>query len=414
VTDSTPATRAFTVDTVAPETTINSGPTGTINVNSASFGFTSETGATFQCKLDGPGATTGTYGSCASPKAYSGLANGSYTFSVRATDTAGNVDASPATRAFTVNVTGCALNLANTMSVSNCTLIKSDTASAADDPTNLWGRIDCVYSSQHWLMPTGGDAHTVGDGSSQGNTSARRITAYDNLTNNKEYDRFGERCELGRNEHRAGFTPETFNLYREGEHRITFVSFRLPSTYPLANTWWQAVMQMKQTAPTDSDGSPAIALWASGGQWRLEQTTSNLPSNTIDKWTTPAQQNVWTRFAFDITYSQDSTLGKIKVYVDLNGDGDALDTGEQSPQITNFTLMKEAPEATQPGTDDLPDGVSVPSHLRVGVYHAPDGFAGQPAPGPIPCGWVAGPPPSNPGSNGCSVDVDNVQIYAVP
>jgi parallel beta-helix repeat protein len=106
--DGTPATRAFTVDTTAPDTTINSGPTGTITVNSASFGFSSETGATFECKLDGPGTTVGTWGSCTSPKSYSALANGSYTFNVRARDAAGNTDASPATRAFTVNVSnGC-------------------------------------------------------------------------------------------------------------------------------------------------------------------------------------------------------------------------------------------------------------------------------------------------------------------
>jgi parallel beta-helix repeat protein len=104
VTDPTPATRSFTVDTTAPDTTITSGPTGTITVNSASFGFSSEAGATFQCKLDGPGTTTGTYAACTSPKSYASLANGSYTFSVRATDTAGNVDPTPATRAFTVNV----------------------------------------------------------------------------------------------------------------------------------------------------------------------------------------------------------------------------------------------------------------------------------------------------------------------
>ena len=101
--DASPATRSFTVDTTAPETTIDSGPTGNITATSASFTFSSEAGATFQCKLDGPGTTTGAYGACSSPKTYSSLALGSYTFSVRATDGVGNVDASPATRAFTVN-----------------------------------------------------------------------------------------------------------------------------------------------------------------------------------------------------------------------------------------------------------------------------------------------------------------------
>jgi hypothetical protein len=104
--DATPATRAFTVDTTAPDTTITSGPTGTITVNSASFAFTSTESGTFECKLDGPGTATGTYAACSSPKSYSSLANGSYTFSVRAKDAATNLDATPATRAFTVNVAG--------------------------------------------------------------------------------------------------------------------------------------------------------------------------------------------------------------------------------------------------------------------------------------------------------------------
>ena len=105
-TDATPATRTWTVnvpppDTTAPDTTISSGPSGTVTTSSASFGFTSsETGSTFQCRLD-----AGAWGACSSPKAYSGLANGSHTFDVRATDAAANTDATPASRTWTVNVT---------------------------------------------------------------------------------------------------------------------------------------------------------------------------------------------------------------------------------------------------------------------------------------------------------------------
>ncbi len=92
------------VDTTAPQTTIDSGPSGTIATGSASFSFSStEAGSSFECKLDGPGAVTGSFGSCTSPKSYSNLADGVYTFSVRATDAANNTDATPATRSFTVN-----------------------------------------------------------------------------------------------------------------------------------------------------------------------------------------------------------------------------------------------------------------------------------------------------------------------
>jgi Bacterial TSP3 repeat len=104
-TDASPASRTWTVnvppaDTTAPNTTIDSGPSGTVASGSASFGFSSsEAGSSFQCRLD-----AGTWGSCTSPKAYSSLTNGSHTFDVRATDGAGNTDASPASRTWTVDV----------------------------------------------------------------------------------------------------------------------------------------------------------------------------------------------------------------------------------------------------------------------------------------------------------------------
>ena len=92
---------AIKVDKTAPETTINSKPADPTNSTSASFGFSSnETGSTFQCSID-----NGSFSSCASPKSYSSLANGPHTFRVRATDAAGNVEATPASYTWTVDRT---------------------------------------------------------------------------------------------------------------------------------------------------------------------------------------------------------------------------------------------------------------------------------------------------------------------
>ena len=64
----------------APKATIKSGPSGSVSSTTATFTFSSNTkGATFQCKLD-----TASYAGCSSPKSYSGLAEGSHTFSVKA------------------------------------------------------------------------------------------------------------------------------------------------------------------------------------------------------------------------------------------------------------------------------------------------------------------------------------------
>ena len=97
-TDQSAAARSFTVDTLAPETTITFGPSS-LTTNPVAFIFTSSQplGTTFQCRLDG-----GSFAACSSPKTFSGLAPGSHTFRVRAIDAAGNIDPTPATRTFTV------------------------------------------------------------------------------------------------------------------------------------------------------------------------------------------------------------------------------------------------------------------------------------------------------------------------
>jgi hypothetical protein len=85
-------------DTTPPDTTIVDGPSGTTTSTSATFTFSSsEAGSTFECSLDG-----GIFSTCSSPKAYSDLSTGEHTFQVRATDAAGNADASPASRIWTI------------------------------------------------------------------------------------------------------------------------------------------------------------------------------------------------------------------------------------------------------------------------------------------------------------------------
>ncbi|PTL79951.1 Ig-like domain-containing protein [Vitiosangium sp. GDMCC 1.1324] len=92
--------RSFTIlqDTVAPDTTITSGPSDTTSERSATFAFSSnEPGVTYECSLDGAAFTA-----CVSPVTFTDLSEGEHTFQVRARDAAGNVDATPATRTWTV------------------------------------------------------------------------------------------------------------------------------------------------------------------------------------------------------------------------------------------------------------------------------------------------------------------------
>lgn len=96
--DLTPASYTWTVDLTKPQTTITRAPRAKTSKTSASFEFTAnEARSTFQCKLDAGG-----WKSCSSPASYTGLARKQHTFSVRATDRAGNTDGSPASKSWTV------------------------------------------------------------------------------------------------------------------------------------------------------------------------------------------------------------------------------------------------------------------------------------------------------------------------
>ena len=152
--DASPASRSWTVsplpggDVSPPDTSITSGPSGTVTATDASFSFgSSEGGSTFECRLD-----AGSWGACSSPKAYSSLASGTHSFDVRARDAAGNVDASPASRSWTVSVSSSGGGCDSTVST------QAQLVSAAASTANE-GKVVCVANGSYGDLALGGFNH---------------------------------------------------------------------------------------------------------------------------------------------------------------------------------------------------------------------------------------------------------------
>jgi len=255
-----------------------------------------------------------------------------------------------------------------------CSLVASDTASDPN-PLSFWGGADCgtwpnnLDPGRPTMPSSGGDSQPTATGAAQGDSSYRSLTVFDGD------DISGERCELGEND--IGSGPTTF--FHEGMRRATYVSLRLPDNFALDTEDWQTVLQMKQAQPSKDDGGgPMIELEATRGEWILV-------TDWEERWSVPALKNVWTRFVFDVVYSQDPSKGSIQVGVDLNADGDFDDADERSPKLPGATLATQ----TAPGYE-VPPGGAIPSHLRAGIYHN-DKFE---------C-----PPPT-----GCSAELDNLQV----
>jgi subtilisin-like proprotein convertase family protein len=96
-------------DVNAPDTEIQTAPPPLSSTRNASFQFGSpRPGSMFQCRLDG-----GDFNPCSSPQSFGNLPEGGHTFEVRAFDSHGNVDGSPALWSWTVDVTAPAVQIAS-------------------------------------------------------------------------------------------------------------------------------------------------------------------------------------------------------------------------------------------------------------------------------------------------------------
>ena len=96
-----PRNTATALNSCFPDTSIDSNPTDPSSSADASFTFSStDVGSTFECQLDGTG-----WVGCTSPQPYTGLADGSHTFEVKATNTRGNIDPTPASWTWRIDTT---------------------------------------------------------------------------------------------------------------------------------------------------------------------------------------------------------------------------------------------------------------------------------------------------------------------
>src|SRR5207244_9540997 len=122
---------------------------------SASFSFTSsKTGSTFQCKLDG-----GTNTTCTSPQSYTGLAAGSHTFTVTATDTAGNTGTASSTWTIdttppTVTITAQPANPTN-QTTASFSFTSSKTGSTSQCKLNARYATTCTIPSRYTRLACG-------------------------------------------------------------------------------------------------------------------------------------------------------------------------------------------------------------------------------------------------------------------
>jgi uncharacterized repeat protein (TIGR01451 family) len=136
-----------------PETTITSGPSGTVTSRNATVAFTSDDEtATFECRLD-----SGAFEPCTSPKTYSSLGIGQHAVTVRAVNQYGMTDATPARSDWTVESgskpTGSYKNVRATLREGNLSLATLGSVPLPAEQIKLTGK---RYDNGALVIPASG------------------------------------------------------------------------------------------------------------------------------------------------------------------------------------------------------------------------------------------------------------------
>jgi hypothetical protein len=151
-----------TADGTAPHTTILSGPMSPTNSTSATFTFSGSDDVTppeslaFECSLDGA-----SFAGCDSGATYPSLGQGAHTFQVRSIDAAGNIDSTPPSWSWTVDVTPTTAVIDSHPSA----LTNSTTANFSFHAVDANSTLACQLDSEPVADCTVGSVgYTVGEG----------------------------------------------------------------------------------------------------------------------------------------------------------------------------------------------------------------------------------------------------------
>jgi photosystem II stability/assembly factor-like uncharacterized protein len=150
--DATPASYTWTVDTTPPITAITAKPALNINSTDAHFVFAAnEPGCTYICTFDGVGPAP-----CTSPYDRTTLAEGDHTFTVQATDPAGNQELAPVSYTWRIDVTRPTSNIdAPPAQISGSGHTFTGTAG---DPVSVVasgvGRVEVSFNGTTWFPAT--------------------------------------------------------------------------------------------------------------------------------------------------------------------------------------------------------------------------------------------------------------------
>lgn len=160
---------SWTVDTSAPRTSLDSSPPNSTTATSATFTFSPgvpNDSVTFTCTLDSGAPGVQVDPACTSPKTYNGLAVGDHSFSVYATDQAGNVGHPTALRNWTITapVVGAPQIVTGALALSNN---PSPTFTFSDSDLSVVSyecRVDGTDANYAACLPGGVTFGPLGDG----------------------------------------------------------------------------------------------------------------------------------------------------------------------------------------------------------------------------------------------------------